>query len=321
MKYLFAVFFLICLETIKAQNAYDHWLKSQEPSTHLRQKGSYSIKETYKSVTGKHKDLKLLQKQYYKSGCLREDVLYSQEQEKIYHILFKLPATYTWQDLAEKGDVYLSGAELVGLNIVDSSTATYSFDNTGKLKYYVVDNQGGMHAIYTYREDGQLLRYKDCLAPFNNAYWCTYYIYEYNKKQQLSKALSYNLAQNELPDQKELFAVDSMVYNDQGLLIERWTLDSVGNVTQKASYQYNRKGQLCQEKSLEWPTSRWTRSYKKTACYHSNGQLRKQEGAYYFGKQLEARQERLYNRQGNLLQQITYKGRQSTSLYQIRYKR
>lgn len=304
-----------------AQNAYEHWLKSQELETHLRYEGSYSSKATYKSATGQRKDLTLVQQQYYKAGYLREDILYIKGREKLYHVRFELPTPYTWETLAQKGGAYLAGIEMVGRNLLDSSTTTYSFEASGKLKYYVVDNQGSLHAVYTYDAKGQLLRYKDCLAPFDNAYWCAYYWYEYNDQQQLSKAFSYNLGQDQTPDKKRLFAVDSMVYNDRGLLIERWTLDSAHVVTQKASYSYNNKDQLCEERSTQWPVSTWTRSYKKSHCYRANGQLRKQQDAYYFGKQLEVRQERLYNRQGQLLQQVTYKqGKKPIGLYLLRYK-
>ncbi|MGH1338905.1 MAG: hypothetical protein ACRBFS_22505 [Aureispira sp.] len=315
---LFLCFFS---EAALAQNAYDHWVKSKELATHLRYEGTYRSKETYKSPTGKRKDFKLVQQQYYEAGYLREDVLYTTEQGKLYHVRFELPAPHTWEALAQKGGAYLAGVEMVGRNLMDSSTTTYSFDDSGRLKYYVVDNQGSLHTVYTYGEEGQLLRYKDCLVPFDNAYWCAYYLYEYNDQQQLSKALSYNLGQDQTPDQKALYAIDSMVYNDRGLLIERWTLDSARVVTQKAIYSYNTANQLCEEHSSQWPLSTWTRSYKKTYCYRTNGQPKKQQDAYYFGNQLEIRQERLYNRQGALREQATYKqGKQPISLYQLRYK-
>lgn len=321
-KNLFLLFLLLSLQTLTAQNAYDHWLQSQQASTHLRAEGDYSKKETYKSATGLEKDLKLLQEQYYEAGYLREDVLYTDQQEKLYHVVLQLPAPLTWENLAQKGANPLAGLELVERNQLDSSTSTYSFDEAGRLKYYVVDNQGNMHAVYTYREDGQLARYKDCLAPFKNTYWCAYYLYEYNEKQQLTKAFSYNLAQDQTPDQKELFAVDSMVYNEKGQLLERWTMDSARVVTQKAAYQYNKQGKLCREKSTQLPLSTFTRAYEKTSCYHKNGQLKEQQDAYYFGGELEVRQERLYNRQGYLIQQATYKkGKQPISLYQLSYKK
>lgn len=323
MKHLLAIFLgLFCLEQTNAQNAYDHWLKSQELATHLRYEGNYSIKETYRSTTGKRQDLTLVQKQSYKAGYLREDILYANGQEKLYHILLQVPTSTTWEALEQKGGAYLAGVELVGFNLIDSNTTTYSFDDKGLLRYYVVDNHGSMHAVYSYNKEGQLLRYKDCLAPFNNAYWCAYYVYEYNEQQQLSKALSYNLAQDQTPDQKELFAIDSMVYNKEGLLAERWTLDSAGKATQRATYQYTQEGKLCQERSTQWPlAASGTRSYSKTACYRPNGQLKKQQDAYYFGEQLEVRQERRYNRAGDLMEQATYKqGKQAIGIYQLRYK-
>ena len=322
MKYLLLVCSLwIAIANVTAQNAYDHWLQNQSPSTHLRYTGNYNSKETYKSSTGQRKDLELLQQQYYKAGYLREDILYAEEQKKLYHVVFELAASQHWETLAAQGGAYLAGVELIGLNLVDSSTTTYAFDSSGRLQYYVVDQQNSMHTIYTYQKDGQLLRYKDCLAPFNNAYWCAYYLYEYNDQQQLTKAFSYNLAQDQTPDQKELFAVDSMVYNTTGQLIERWTLDSAGSVTQQARYYYNNQGQLCGEHSKQWPIAEWTRSYKKNYCYRPNGQFKKQEDAYYLGEQLEARQERYYNRSGDLLRQATYKrGKQPINLYQMRYQ-
>ncbi|MFK7796642.1 MAG: hypothetical protein AB8E82_04255 [Aureispira sp.] len=309
-------------DTSMAQNAYDHWLKSQELETHMRYKGNYSIKETYKSATGKRKDLQLTQQQYYKSGYLREDILYTYKKEKLYHVRFQLPASYTWDSLAQQGGAYLAGLEMVGFNVVDSSTTTYAFEESGKLKYYVVDQQGSLHVVYTYDEQGQLLRYKDCLAPFGNSYWCAYYVYEYNDKKQLTTARSYNLGQDQTPEQKDLFAVDSMVYNEQGLLIERWTLDNIGTVTQKAVYNYNEKEQLCQEISLSMPISELSKKYKKTMCYQPNGHLKKQQEAYYFGDRLEIRQERLFNTQGNLVSQATYKqAQQPINLYIIKYKK
>lgn len=321
-KNLFLLFLLLSLQTLAAQNAYDHWIQSQQASTHLRAEGDYSKKETYKSATGLEKDLKLLQEQYYEAGYLKEDVLYTDQQEKLYHVVLQLPTPLTWENLAQKGANPLAEVDLVERNQLDSSTSTYSFDETGRLKYYVVDNQGSMHAVYTYREDGQLARYKDCLAPFKNTYWCAYYLYEYNEQQQLTKAFSYNLAQDQTPDQKELFAVDSMVYNEKGQLLERWTMDSARVVTQKATYQYNKQGKLCREKSTQLPLSTFTRAYEKTSCYHKNGQLKEQQDAYYFGGELEVRQERLYNRQGYLIQQATYKkGKQPISLYQLSYEK
>jgi hypothetical protein len=305
-----------------AQNAYDHWLKSQELETHLRYRGNYSSKATYKSATGKRKDLQLTQQQYYKAGYLREDILYTNKQEKLYHVRFQLPTPHTWEQLSQQGGAYLAGLEMVGLNLLDSSTTTYAFEASGKLKYYVVDQQGSLHVVYTYDSTGQLLRYKDCLAPFGNAYWCAYYMYYYNNENQLTKAESYNLGQDQTPDQKELFAVDSMVYNEQGWLIERWTLDKAGTVTQKAMYSYNQQGQLCQETSAAMPVSELSEKYTKTNCYRANGHLKKQQEAYYFGKSLEVRQERQYNAQGDLIKQATYKRtKQPISLYLIKYKK
>lgn len=321
-KILLPFLLLLYSQITTAQNAYDHWLQSQQASTHLKAEGNYSKKETYKSATGLEKDLKLLQEQYYEAGYLREDVLYTEKEEKLYHVELQLPPPLTWQNIAQKGAHPLAGMEVIERNKIDSSTSTYSFDEAGRLKYYVVDNQGSMHAVYTYREEGHLARYKDCLAPFKNTYWCAYYIYEYNEKQQLVKALSYNLAQDQTPDQKELFAIDSMVYNEKGQLIEKWTMDSARVITQKATYQYSKQGKLCREKSTQLPLSTFTRAYEKTFCYHKNGQPKKQQDAYYFGGELEIRQERLYNRQGYLTQQATYKRqKQPISLYQIIYKK
>lgn len=304
-----------------AQNAYDHWLKNQELETHMRCNGDYTTKSTYKSTTGKKKDLQLTQEQSYQAGYLKEDILYTNNQEKLYHVRFQLPASHTWERLAVQGPTYLANVEMVGLNLLDSTTTTYAFEASGKLKYYVVDQQGSLHVVYTYNTAGQLLRYKDCLAPFDNAYWCAYYVYVYKDNKQLAKALSYNLGQDQTPDQKQLFAVDSMVYNEEGLLSERWTLDSAASITQKASYHYNKNRQLCLEISSQWPKTEWTRSYKKTSCYRPNGKLRKQQACYYFGKQEEARQERRYNRRGNLAKQVTYKREQPISLYVLQYKK
>jgi hypothetical protein len=317
---LFLSFIVGTSQSAKGQNAYDHWLNSQKPATHLRQKGTYTLQEIYRTETGKRKDLELVQRQRYELGYLREDEGYV-EGMPIYHVVTKLPEGQDWERLAAEGERYLAGQEVIGFNLLDSSTATYAFDEAGKLNYYVVDQQGSMHAIYTYNKDGHLLRYKDCMAPFNNSYWCAYYVYDYTATGQLIAAHSYNLAQGATTEEKELFAIDSMVYNVKGQLSERWTLDSAGTATQKAQYWYNEAGRLCGEQSNQWPISKQSPYYQKTYCYHNNGEFKRQEQAYYLGDNLQARQEEYYNRTGNLRRRLIYKrGKRPVSWYVVRYR-
>lgn len=288
---------------ITAQSGYQQWLSIQGTEIHLQ--GNYKEKKVYGSSTGERNDLALMQIQTYKEGRLIEDLMYNGFPQIMYNMLIN----------------YQDDNTATGINLLDSSEVTYSFTKAQKIHYYVVDRQSATHVVYTYDDNGLLVRCKDCLAPFGNHDWCAYYQYIYNEKQQLVKIESYNLEKGEAVDTKILFATDSLTYEDD-LLATRWTLNPAGNATQKASYTYNKKNLLEQEKSTQLPPYQNPRSYVKDYKYHCNKALRLKTETYYTNKELDGKQIAFYNKKGHKIKQESYRGDgRRTKLYEMKYKK
>lgn len=303
MKPILFLFFIAPF-LVQAQSGYDRWIAVQEGSgIHLL--GDYKEKKVYGSKTGAKSDLGLSQIQQYEKGRLVKDKMYVNYPELMYNMSIN----------------YQNDGTATGINLEDSSFVTYAFTEAQKLRYYVVDRQNDMHVVYTYDDDNDLIRCKDCLAPFNNHNWCAYYTYSYNKNKQLVGIASYNLEKGAEVDSKTLFESDSLVYEND-LLTVRWTLNSAGEATQKASYSYNKKGLLLNEHSTQLEPYQNPRSYLKTYTYHCNGKLKTSEEAYYTNEKLDGKQVAQYNKKGHKIKQTSYRGDgKQTKLYLIKYKR
>ncbi len=297
--------FLFLLPTfIYAQDAYTRWIAIQEGSgIHLLE--TCKEKRVYGSESGKSSDLKLRQYQKYEQGRLVKDMMYVDYPQLMYNIEIN----------------YQQDGTATGINLEDSSIVTYAFTPEQKLRYYVVDRQNDMHVVYTYDDDGDLIRCKDCLAPFNNHDWCAYYNYFYNDKKQLIKTASHNLEKGAAVTTKVVFETDSLVYKNNRLTT-RWTINAAGEEIKKATYTYNKKGLLVEEYSTQLAPYQNPRSYLKTYVYHCNGQLKKVEEVYYTNKHINGKQVSKYNNKGQKIRQESYKGTDNrTKLYLIKYKR
>jgi hypothetical protein len=300
---LIVLLFLIFPFFVQAQSGYARWYSIQEGSgIHLA--GDYKEKKIYGSRTGDRSDLKLSQAQEYENGRLVKDMMYIDYPKVMYNMTIN----------------YQADGTAIGLNLEDSSVVTYSFTGAKKLRYYVVDRQNDMHVIYTYNDEGDLIRCKDCLAPFKDHNWCAYYTYVYNKEKQLTEIYSHNLEKGAEVETKEMFETDALVY-EEGLLTVRWTLNSTGEAIQKATYSYDKKGLLIKEYSTQLAPYENPRSYLKTYTYHCNRQLRSLEEAYYTNEKLDGKQVSKYNKKGNKIKQESYRGDDKrTKLYLIKYK-
>jgi hypothetical protein len=300
---LIAFLFLVFPFVIQAQSGYARWYSIQEGSgIHLT--GNYKEKKVYSSKTGSKSDLKLSQIEQYKNGRLVKDMMYIDYPKLMYNISI---------DYHEDGTA-------TGINADDSSAVTYAFTEAKKLRYYVVDHQNDMHVVYTYNDDGNLIRCKDCLAPFNDHNWCAYYTYSYNKEQQLIGLSSYNLEKGAEVNTKTLFEADSLIYEND-LLTVRWTLSVTGEAIKKATYSYNKKGLLLKEHSTQLTPYENPRSYLKTYSYHCNQELKSLEESYYTNEKLDGKQLSKYNKKGNKIKQESYRGDgKRTKLYVIKYR-
>lgn len=298
-----SVFFLVLFPLfLTAQSGYNQWLSTQGTEMHLL--GDYKEKKVYGSSTGERSDLQLVQIQRYKDGRLKEDLVYKAYPKLIYNMVIN----------------YEEDNTATGINLVDSSKVTYAFTDAQKIRYYVVNRQNATHVIYTYDEEDLLIRCKDCLAPFGNHDWCAYYQYAYNEKKQLIKVSSYNLKKGAEVTTKVLFATDSLIY-DNNQLTTRWTLNPAGNATQKATYIYNKKKLLVEEKSTQLPPYVNIRSYTKSYEYHCNKVVKKKTEAYYTDNRLDGKQIAIYNKKGRKTKQESYRGDdQRTNLYEMKYK-
>lgn len=298
------LFFLILPIFVKGQSGYTRWVSIQEGSgIHLT--GNYKEKKVYGSRTGEKSDLKLSQIQQYENGRLVKDMMYIDYPKLMYNMNIN----------------YQNDGTAIGINLEDSSAVTYAFTEAQKLRYYVVDRQNDMHVVYTYNDDGNLIRCKDCLAPFNDHNWCAYYTYSYNSNKQLVGISSYNLEKGAEVDSKTLFEADSLVYEND-LLMLRWTSNSTGERVQKATYSYNKKGLLIKEHSTQLAPYQNPRSYLKNYTYHCNRQLKSLKEIYYTNEKLDGKQVSKYNKKGNKIKQESYRGdAKRTKFYLMKYKR
>lgn len=300
MKLLFLI--IIFPMSLWAQKGYNQWLAVQGTEMHLL--GNYKEKRVYGSNTGDKANLSLKQVQRFEKGRLVEDKMY---------------VSYPNNVMYDMAINYQDNGEAIGLNRKDSSKVTYAFTKDKKIRYYVVDRQSDTHVIYTYNEDGLLIRCKDCIAPFGNYQWCAYFTYTYNDNKQLIEVASYNLEKNKSVDTKTLFGKDSLVYKD-GKLIERLILSSTGAITQKATYHYNKKGLLVEEKGTQLEAFVEPRSYEKQRIYHCNKQLKKMTELYLKNDKVEGKQIAYYDKKGRKIKQESFRDGVRTKLYEIKYK-
>lgn len=288
----------------QTQSGYSRWISIQKGSgIHLT--GDYKEKKVYGSKTGDKSDLKLVQIQDYKNGRMVKDRMYIDFPSLMYDMVVN----------------YQEDGTAIGLNLEDSSAVTYAFTEAQKLRYYVVDRQNDMHVVYTYNDDGNLIRCKDCLAPFNDHNWCAYYTYTYNTQKQLTNIASYNLEKGVAVENRTLFERDSLVYKND-LLETRWSYSSTGEAINKATYTYNSKGLLINEYSTQLEPYENPRSYTKTYTYHCNRKRKGLEETYYINQELEGQQISKYNKKGQKIKQESYRGDgKRTKLYKIKYRR
>lgn len=300
---LIVFLFLMLPFFVQGQSGYARWSSIQEGSE-IHLSGNYKEKKVYGSKTGDKSDLNLSQVQEYQNGRLVKDMMYTNYPQLMYNMTLN----------------YQNDGTAIGMNLEDSSAVTYAFTEAKKLRYYVVDRQNDMHVVYTYNDDGNLIRCKDCLAPFKDHNWCAYYTYSYNDKKQLIGVSSYNLEKGAEVTSKTLFESDSLIYENDRLTV-RWTLSSTGEAIQKATYSYDKKGLLIKEYSTQLPPYQNPRSYLKSYTYHCNRQLKCSEEAYYTNEKLDGKQISKYNKKGNKIKQESYRGDgKRTKLYLIKYK-
>jgi len=302
MKIIILLLFVFpCL--IQAQSGYTRWHSIQK-SAEIHLAGDYKKKKVYGSKTGAKSDLKLSQVQQYENGRLVKDRMYTDYPSLMYDMVLH----------------YQKDGTAIGMNLADSSVVTYAFTAAKKLRYYVVDAQNDMHVVYTYNAAGNLIRCKDCLAPFEDHNWCAYYTYSYDNENQLIGAAAYHLEKGAEVGTKTLFERDSLVYEND-LLAVRWTLNSTGEAIQKATYSYDKKGLLYKEHSTQLEPTENPRGYLKSYTYHCNRQLKSLEEAYYTNERLDGKQVSNYNKKGNKIKQASYRGDgKRTKLYLIKYR-
>lgn len=300
---LIILLFLVFPFFIQAQSGYARWHSIQEGSgIHLA--GDYKEKKVYGSKTGAKSELKLEQIQQYENGRLVKDKMYIEYPKLMYNMAIN----------------YQKDGTAIGINLEDSSAVTYAFTAEKKLRYYVVDAQNDLHVVYTYNDAGDLIRCKDCLAPFKDHDWCAYYTYSYNNEKQLIGVSSYSLVKGAEVSSKTLFEADSLVY-ENNLLTVRWTLNSTGEAVQKATYSYDKKGLLLKEHSTQLESYENPRSYLKNYTYHCNRQRKTLEEAYYTNERLDGKQVSKYNKKGHKVKQESYRGDgKRTKLYLIKYR-
>jgi hypothetical protein len=302
MKTLLLLLFL-CPCFLPAQSGFSQWTAVQGTELHLN--ADCKEKKIFASESGKEQDLALRQVQTFKNGRLTHDLMYQVYPELI---IFDMEIEYKDDQSAE------------GFNILDSSRVTYSFTKENKIRYYVVDNQTDVHVIYTYNDTGLLIRCKDCLDPYGGHQWCAYYSYIYDKNNNLIKIESSNLEKGQPVGSKTLFAVDSLVYQNN-LLRERYSLKPSGNTTQQAIYSYDLNGNLIKEVSAQSPDFVEPRSYTKLYDYYKDNQLKLQTESYYKNKELQGRQIISYDKKGRKIKQESFRGDGSrTKLYTMKYK-
>ena len=232
-------------------------------------------------------------------------------------MVYKANSTIVVYDLSMD---YQTSNEVIGTNALDSSKVTYSLTKEGKIRYYVNNRKSTMHIIYTYNDDGQLIRCKDCLNAPRGDEWCLYYTYAYNKAKQLVGTRTYNLKKNQAVEDKVLYAKDSLVYNN-GQLSERWALMPTGEPVRKMVYHYDKKGRLEQVAGQLIPPYQVFRNYTVLYDYYCNGKIKKERESYYLEGAIEYKRIINYDKKGRKKQQEGFNAQGArTSLYVIKYK-
>lgn len=288
-----------------AQRGFNTWEYLQQTESHLQ--AAYSQKKVYESLSGKGKDLYLKQQTTYQGGYLKSDIAYDRKTGKK---LFDIQMSYT------------DSNEVISTNLLDSSQAVYYLTDAKKVRYYVSGNNSQQHIIYTYNDNSQVIKCKDCLQPLGNHDWCVYYQYHYSESKKLVAVENYNLAVNTPVSEKILIQKDTFTYNEQHQMSKRKSYNSAQNLLTTTNYIYNTKGKLSKEVSTQSELYQYPRSYTKDYFYHCNGQLKKKEENYYKEDELSGRVVNWYNKKGKKIKSKTYnQANELTRLSVIKYKK
>ena len=302
MKILILLFFF-CPFYLSAQSGFSQWSAVQGTELHLI--ADYNEKKIFASESGNEKELDLKQVQTFKNGRLIHDRMYQSFPDLI---MFDMKIDY------------LEDQSAIGFNLLDSSKVTYSFTKDNKIRYYVVESQSSVHVIYTYNDEGLLIRCKDCLDPYGGHEWCAYYCYFYNENNKLIKIESSNLEKGKPVSTKILFAKDSLVYKENEL-VERYSLNTVGYPTQPSSYFYFDNGLLKEEVSAQSSSFDEPRSFTKKYTYYTDNKLKLKEETYYKNKELQGIQIILYDKKRRKIKQESFNAEgKRTKLYTMEYK-
>lgn len=301
-NYTFLLFLLLLTTTGKTQNAYQQWLAIEDNEIHL--KGNCKERKIYASRTGHKADLELIQVQQYEKQRLVYDKMYRVFPNEL---LYELAIIY-------------DGNEAIGLNLMDSSQVSYAFTEDQKLRYYVVDGNAAVHAVYSYDEQGKLVRCKDCLGSSGDHRLCVWYYYYYNKNEQLSHTATYFYPKGTDGSDKVLQGTDSLFYEGEKL-VKKLQYDSTGQLLNQIDYQYNKR-KLCEQETLTWHLlEKQNLRQTVTYSYYCNKKIKEEMGTYYKNGQLEFKQMIVYNKKGKKTKQTAYNAAgQAVSLYEVYYK-
>jgi len=295
----------LCLlpTTLLCQNGFRLWENLQKDESHLQ--ATYKEKKVYVSEDGDPKNAQLRQEQFYEKGRLVRDVVY-----QAYPDAFLYDIQFT----------YLDSAKATALNVVDSTTTTYAFTPSGKIRYYLVERNPDLHIIYTYQGD-TLVRCKDCMNPLEDHTLCVYYQYEYNKEGQLQAVKNYYLPSKRPVEERVLMFYDSLVYNEEKLLQQKITINAEGTQLNETTYTYDKRGRLEREYSTQSTAYQYPRSYEITYQYYCGKQVKWKIQRYFKERIQEGANKTYYNKKGYKTKtEIMDADDKVTKMYRVEYK-
>ncbi len=259
MVYFFMI--LVCFFSVNvlAQDGYGTWEYMQTTEASLSV--YYQQKRVYTGSTTKKKDRYLTQVKIYKKGRIIKDRFLEKDGSFRYDI-----------------SINYSDSTAVSFNAIDSAKATYLFTPSGKINYYVLDRNSQIHLIYTYDKADRLIRCKDCLNPLNDHNWCTYYLYFYNEKGNLTKVENYILASQKPTKDKVLISYELLSYDKEQRLTKKVRFNPDQNPLIQTFYFYNKKGKLIKKEQEE---KNQYRPVKTTYSYAWNQKLRSKRVRYF----------------------------------------
>lgn len=255
-----ALFFLI--NTLPCQGqSFELWQKAQRQELRLSapyqraQKWVYSGKKDHEGF--------LEEEKWGENGLLIKEQFSDHLGNLIYEVQFK----------------HKSNNQVELFNASDSSLAVYYLDSLGNMRSYIAQ-QGFAYIIYTYAEDGALIKCKDCM-PRHQETAPTCFVYDYvydstnsNRLAQINEYTILKFPKKDDANIPKLIYIDSLVYNDNKQLIGRHIITGTSHTTiKKHRYIYNRKGQLRQETSafVYAPEKATHKHY----VYYKNGLIKK----------------------------------------------